>query len=385
VRRALAPLATSMCLAVLLTVAGSGSAFGAYSRRTAGPAAIPTGFHAQSMSWVSPKHGWLLGSAPCGQSTCTTVVGTTDGGATWSTLGTIEAPLTLEQASGVTEVRFADDLHGWAFQPALYETSDGGATWQRQAPPGGSHLVMALAGNTSGVYALVSPCRLNRICHQPATLWRTTPGQGSWTQVSITLPVITGLGTAVLAVHGLVAYLVIPAALIDVAPGSVAPDILEVTVDGQQWDGRPDPCAPQEGETLTGVAAVSDTNVALLCQGNIGFGKAAKRVLRSNDTGQTTRAAGTLSIWGIVSQLAAAPNGTLVASSYSIGSWIYRNAGGRTWTTSVDLGDGGIGWNDVAFTTNKVAFVIHGPASCCGGGFGELWKSEDGGVTWAPV
>src|SRR5439155_9589655 len=145
------------------------------------------------------------------------------------------------------------------------------------------------------------------------TLWRTTPGQGSWTQVSVTLPAVTGLGTAVLAVHGLVAYLVVPAALINAEPGSVDPDVLDVTVDGQQWDARPDPCAPEEGETLTGVAAISDTTVALLCQGNIGFGKAEKRVLRSNDTGQTTRPAGTLSLWRIGSQLAASPNGWLVA------------------------------------------------------------------------
>jgi hypothetical protein len=381
VRRSPIPLATSMCLAALLIVAGSDSAFGAHTRSAAGSSAIPTGFHAQSQSWVSPKHGRLLGSAPCGQTTCTTVVGTTDGGATWNTLGTVEAPLTLEQASGVTEVRFADDLHGWAFEPALYGTSDGGVTWQRQAPPGGAHLVLTVAGNSRGVYALVSPCRLNRLCHDPATLWRTTPGQGSWTQVSITLPAVTGLDTAVLAVHGLVAYLAVPAALVHADPVSV----LEVTVDGHQWDARPDPCAAEQGETLTGVAAISDTRVALLCQGNIGFGKAEKRVLRSNDTGETTRPGGTLSIWGIVSQLASAPNGTLVVTSFSIGSWIYRNPGGQTWTTSEDLGDGGIGWNDVAFTTNKVAFVIHGPASCCGGGFGELWTTEDGGVTWAPV
>jgi hypothetical protein len=385
VRRSTIPLATSMCLAVLLTVAGSGPAFGARALSAVRPSAIPTGFHAQSLSWTSPKHGWLLGSAPCGLATCTTVVGTTDGGATWTTLGTLEAPLTLEQPSGVTEVRFADDLHGWAFEPAFYGTSDGGATWQRQAPPGGGHLVLALAGNSRAVYALVSPCRLNRACHDPAMLWRTMPGQGSWTQVSIALPAITGLDTAVLAVHGLVAYLVVPAGLINPDSGSVDPDVLDVTVDGQQWDTRPDPCAPQEGETLTGIAPISDTKVALLCQGNIGFGKAEKRVLRSNDTAQTTRSAGTLSIWGIVSQLAAAPNGTLVASSFSIGSWIYQNAGGQTWTTSEDLGDGGIGWNDVTFTTNTMGFVIHGPASCCGGGFGELWKTEDGGLTWAPV
>jgi photosystem II stability/assembly factor-like uncharacterized protein len=311
------------------------------------------------------------------------VIGTDDGGTTWGTLGTLAAPLTHEEASGATEIRFADDLHGWAFEPALYATSDGGATWQHQAPPGGGHMVLALSGDADGVYAIVSTCRLNRLCQTPATLWRTTPGQGSWTQVSLTLPVISGFDTAVLAVRGPVAYLVVPSAAILAQPG---PDLLDVTTDGQTWSTRPDPCMPANDEFLTGVAPISDTKVALLCQGDIGFGKAAKHVLRSNDNGQTTRSAGTLPLYGIVSQLSATRDGTLVVSSYSIGSWIYRNAGGQTWTTSEDLGDGGMGWNDISFTTNQVGFVIHGPVSCCGGfGPGELWETQDGGVTWAPV
>ena len=385
-RRTRRLFATSMCLAVLLAVAGSGSeAFGAGPGRAASPSTILAGFHAQSLSWVSPKHGWMMGSGPCGQTTCTTVVRTMDGGGAWKKLGTLDAPMTLEETTGVTEVRFADDLHGWAFEPALWATSDGGATWQRQRLPGNGRLVLALAGDAHAAYAVVSPCRLNRVCRFPATLWRTTPGQGSWTQVSLTLPHLSAFNTVVLAVHGVVAYLAVPSFLINVG-ASVDSDVLDVTADGEQWSSRPDPCDPGNGETLTSVAPISDTKVALLCQGNIGFGKAEKRVLRSNDTGQTTSPAGTMPLYGIVTQLAAAPNGTLVASSSSIGSWIYRNTGGQSWTTSVDEGDGGQGWNDIVFTSNEVGFVIHGPASCCGGhGPGELWETEDGGVTWAPV
>jgi photosystem II stability/assembly factor-like uncharacterized protein len=383
-RRSPILLITSMWLAVL--TAGSATASTASTTFTAAPRAVPSGFHAQSMSWVSPQHGWMLGLAPCGQSTCTTIVETTDAGATWTLAGRLRAPLTLEQASGVTEIRYADDLHGWAFEPALWATTDGGATWQRQVLPGGGHLALALAGDADGVYAVISPCKLNRLCHQPATLWKTTPGQGSWTQMSVALPALTGFNTTILAVHGLVAYLDVPAALIESAPGVTPADVLDVTVDGQTWSTRPDPCSPADGETLTGLAPISDTAVALLCQGNIGFGKAMKRVFRSDDTGQTIHSAGTMSIWGITTQLAAAPDGTLAASSYSIGSWIYRNAGGTTWTTSADLGDGGMGWNDIVFTTDEVGYVIHGPAgSPCCTQVGELWQTQDGGATWAPT
>ena len=287
--------------------------------------------------------------------------------------------MTLETKTGVTEIRFADDLHGWAFDPALWLTNDGGTTWRKHDPPGGAEVTMAVSGDAQAAYVALSGCRFNQPideCAHPATLWRVTPGQRSWTQVPLTLPVAR---EASLAVIGVVAYFVIP--------GSFPhPDVFDVTVDGTNWSTRPDPCRTSEDEFLSNVAPVSDTKVALLCVANIGFGKAEKRVLRSNDTGRTTSPAGTLPILGIVSQLAAAPNGTLVVSSFSIGSWIYRNAGGRNWTTQADEGDGGQGWDDIVFTTNQLGFVIHGPLSCCGGhGPGELWATEDGGLSWAPA
>ena len=319
---------------------------------------------------------------PCGSSNpCTTVLGTADGGTTWNTLGTLAAPLSLETPNGVTQMRFADRTHGWAFWPSFWSTSDGGASWHRQAPPGGGHQVLAVAASTAVAYAVVSPCRLNYICGLPLTLWRSTPGEGTWTQVDLGLPASTS--PVVLAVHGTVGYLAIPAGL---APKADL-DTLDVTVDGQTWIPRPDPCNPANGETLTSIAPISGTKVALLCQGNIGFGQAVKRVLRSNDGAQTTYPAGTTPILGIVSQLAGAPNGTLALSSWGApGSWVYRNNGGKAWTTSVSLNDFGEGWNDITFVSNLVGFAVYGPDGVWPyNRTGELWETTDGGVTWAPV
>src|SRR5213595_2911457 len=100
-KRFLAVAAVMVAAVVVVLTAGS-----AYAGRTAG-----LRFHAASATWVSAQRGWLLGSAPCGQATCTTVIGTTDGGRTWSRLGTLDAPLSVEQDTGITQVRFADDLH----------------------------------------------------------------------------------------------------------------------------------------------------------------------------------------------------------------------------------------------------------------------------------
>jgi hypothetical protein len=377
-RRSTITPAASMCLSVLLlTVAFIGTTAASAASRPG--SVLPTGFRAQSQSWISSMHGWILGVAPCGQSTCTTVVGTTDGGGTWNTVGTLNAPLTLEKTSGVTEVRFADALHGWALDPGFWATSDGGITWTKQTPPGGGRLVRALAGDADAVYAVVSPCKLNHLCKHPPTLWRTTVSSGTWTQVPLTLPKRSAAVSAVLKVHGVLAYLVVPVE-------SSHPDILEATTDGQTWSSRPDPCVKSNDEFLVDVAPSSSTNVALLCVTNGPQpGQATKRVLRSTDSGQTTTPAGSTPINGTSAQLAAAPNGTLVVSCYSGASYIYRNAGAQSWTTSVSLGDGGQGWNDIVFTTNKVGFVVHGPAAMNQFEPGELWGTIDGGLTWAPV
>jgi len=333
-------------------------------------------FHAQSQTWVSPQMGWLLGAADCATGSCTVTAGTTNGGTSWQTLGSIAAPLTNEDPAGLMEVRFADALHGWAFQPAFWSTNDGGASWQQQATPNGKP-VIALAADAQVAYLALSGCDFGQAlpdCKKGVTLWQTTPGASTWTQVSLRLPVAS---EASLAVFGATAYLVIPTF------DSTAADVIDVTTDGAHWSSRTDPCSKANGEYLSSVAPWSATNVALLCQSDIGFGKAAKRVVRSSDAALTTSDAGTEPLYGIVSQLAAAPDGTLVTATSSIGSWIYRNAGGPAWADIVDLGDGGIGWNDPLFTTSQVGFVVHGPSACCGGhGPGELWQTTDAGLTW---
>jgi len=333
-------------------------------------------FHAESQSWTSAQRGWLLGSTDCATGRCTGTLGTSDGGTTWKTLGGIAAPLTNEDATGLMEIRFADAQHGWAFEPGFWSTSDGGQTWQQQATPNGKP-VLALAADAQVAYLALSSCDFGQSlndCKRGATLWQLTPGQATWTQVSLRLPVANA---AELAVFGSTAYLVLPTL------DSTVPDVIDVTTDGAHWSSRSDPCSKPDGEWLSSVAPWSATSVALLCQEDIGFGFAGKRVVRSSDAALTTSDAGIEPLYGIASQLAAASDGTLITATSSIGSWIYRNAGDQAWTTSEDLGDGGIGWNDPEFTSSKVGYVIHGPSACCGNhGPGELWQTLDGGLTW---
>jgi hypothetical protein len=351
------------------SVAGSG-------RSVAGERA-PAGFRAQSIAWISSTNGRMLGTVPCARGMCTTVLGTSDGGDTWSLRGTMAAPLAQPGEPGVTRIRFADDLHGWAFGPSLVVTSNGGRSWKRDPLPGGGRQVIALGADRGVVYVVVSPCRIGQPeykCKEPSTLWRAKADGELWHQVPVDLPVTF---VAVLAVHGKTAYLAVPR----LAP---EPDVFSATVDGRQWTSRPSPCLKDQDEALVDVAPMSDRGVALLCLGDPGFGKSVKRAFRSDDTGFTTSPAGTAPLQGIASQLAATHDGTMALASWSSGSWIYRNGGGETWTTAVERADGGAGWNDIAFTTNTVGFVVYAPAAWADGA-GELWKTVDAGAHWAPV
>jgi photosystem II stability/assembly factor-like uncharacterized protein len=85
---------------------------------------VPAGFDFQSFTAISDTSWWLMGTAPCGTPSCTSIVRTTNGGRSW--VG-IPAPPT----SRVTELRFANAEDGYAYGQELWSTHDGGATWTR--------------------------------------------------------------------------------------------------------------------------------------------------------------------------------------------------------------------------------------------------------------
>lgn len=370
----LAPTAVAFLLISGLVLAGAVPA-------SAG-SVLPTGFRAQAISFVSPDRGWILGKGGCGATAnCTQVLRTENGGQSWHKVGAIHAPLTQDKIGGVSEIRFADDLHGWAFYPSFWATDDGGHTWTKQPIPGGGLQVPVVAADADASYALISHCTIHETPANcaPAELWKSTLEAPAWTKT--TLQIRKGLVTnaARISLHGVVGYLIVPR--------ESDPDFVRATVNGHYWAPRPDPC-DRPDEELDDVTAMSDTEVAFLCIGDPGLGHSEKRVFRSDDTGHTARTTGSIPTDGIVSQLAAAPNGRMIMTSWGApGSWIYRSNAGHAWTIPEALADNGAGWNDVTMTTNLVGFVVHGPAGVYPAGErpGQLAETQDGGVSWIPV
>jgi photosystem II stability/assembly factor-like uncharacterized protein len=340
-------------------------------------AAVSAGFKANSITWASPKQGWVLGTAPCGRQTCTQVIGTTDGAKTWGLLGTVNAPIAQigdPTRPGITEIRFSTPKVGWAFRPKLFRTTDGGKSWASTPIPGRGKQVLDLASNATEAYAVVSNCKwMMGLCgKQPLSFWRTNTLTGSsWLRIPLSLPIYIA---ANVAVFGKTVYVVDP------QPG--ATDKFYASTDGRHFSARPVPCNKTPDIHLVQVVPSSKTDVALLCVGNPGFSKADKFVFRSTNRGKTDTYAGTMSPYGFQSELAVSPSGNLAVASSSDGSFIYINDSHKTaWTTRVAYSDGGRGWNDIAYITNREAWVVYSPVDYFSG-IGKLFVTRDGGRTW---
>ena len=123
---------------------------------------------------------------------------TTDGGDSWTLLGNVPAPISVEgepDSAGVTDVRFVTSDVGWAFGPKLFQT-----TRRRHVLDPGCHSrqgkqVLSLAATGSaGAYAVVSMCKYaGGPCGQPLSFWRTSSLESSaWKPIKVDLPDLPG-------------------------------------------------------------------------------------------------------------------------------------------------------------------------------------------------
>jgi photosystem II stability/assembly factor-like uncharacterized protein len=333
---------------------------------SAGP--VPAGFRAASVTFVSSREAFVLGTAPCRHAPCTSIARTRDRGVSWRGLPAPVLPLG-EPGIAVTGpvvwgIRFATPEHGFVFGKGLWVTTDGGEHWSAAAYPGGS--IMSLEIIDRQVLAV--------------TMRRGMGGHASWALLQ--RPLAGGTWTRLVTQVGAIGNIATQARVAAIIDGT---SVLVTGNGGRTITRHALPCRASPFPVPTSVAVQAPRGLALLCNGQGYTSHTDKTVYVSGDLGATWKLAGHPSSLGDAGVIAAAAPGHLTISTMSAGSWLYYSAdNGRTWRTVVGYPDGGQGWNDLGFTTAHDGAVIHGHPYISDM-LGRLLLTGNGGRTWHVV
>lgn len=335
------------------------------SPSAAGPAGgpVPKGFAPASVTFVSLQAGWVLG-ATC--PTCTaSLLRTRDGGKSWASIPGPPTSLAPGGGTGVRKVRFADLDNGWAFDPDLWVTHDGGAHWARPTlPVAGSPSVSDLAASGGLAHAVAIDGSVFDILTTPA-------GRDAWQIWPTKLPI--GAGP-------------VPAAQVVLQGGSgwvLQNDRTVVNgarLAGGAWVPWQPPCAnPSVGGPATLAASTPADLVAACSEGRFSGPAVDVRVFLSTN-GVTFPAQGTVVPSATDAQGAASPvpSTILVADAGRLVASFDRAA---TWRT-VFSGSSNQGWEDLGFTSSTQGVVVE---TGQGTQPGALLMTHDGGHSWVPV
>lgn len=340
----------------------------------AGPAGgpVPAGFQPGSITFTSPDDGWVLGTAPCPAEPCTSIVRTRDGGRSWAGIPAPRAtyvPVAQESdPTGVSGLRMADPLDGWAFGPSLWSTHDGGATWRKVAVPGlgaGSE-VWALEAAGGLVHAAVYDGSGHvRIASSPVT------GDG-WQLSPVQLEVGAGpVPSAQMVLQGDAGW------VIEVDRAVVGGARL---VNGT-WTAWQPPCLDVAGPAV--LAARGPADLVAVCDVGLWSTPQGEHLYVSTDGGVTfTRLAAAVPLQQ-VQGLTSLDAGVTLVGGYAAGGGVRLAAtfdGGRTWTTVFDALDGA-SLTDLGLTTAMQGVGIIATSD----GTHSLVMTRDGGRTWTAV
>ena len=333
---------------------------------------VPIGFAARSVTFVSTEEAFVLGTAPCAKAPCTSILRTLNRGGSWRGLPApvvqLAAPFETT-GPAVWGIRFANPSVGFVFGDGLWETTDGGERWTPAASPGGS--IESLEIIDGQVLAIAAACTASGGCGQAATLERRPLAGGSWQAVAQ----VSGPGA--IATQARVAAVLTGDAVIVTTDGGIT------TLD------HSGPCSTAAIEGPSSIAVTGPNGLAVLCAGNGAAGSVDKTVYVSDDLGAHWTKAGSPARGGDPEGLSAGSTSQLVVAAASGASMLYYSAdGGAQWSTAYYEGDGGLGFNDLGFTTPADGVVVYGPAQSDDNAEsrpGWLLLTSNGGASWRPV
>lgn len=334
---------------------------------------VPARTQAASVSFISPRTGFVLGTAPCAHAPCSVVLRTQDRGATWVGLPAPRESISMPEGRGLWGLRFADSRDGYAYGDGLWQTENGGGQWRRvtgSSAPGRSIYDLEAVDDRELV-AIAAPCSAGGCLARRVLTTRSLHG-ARW---SVVARARVAVGGDMIAVHGGVVWVLLAGRVYVSEDG------------GASFNSETEPCDPRKAP---GLAAASITNdgphTYMLCIGEPGAGSAEKRVYVTSGPHAPWSPAGRLGTGGTGGTIAAGSDHAIIVASSSGASWLYRSAdNAQRWRVAVAKDDGGLGWADLGFTTANDAVVVHGPAGSAGvgnGTRGQVLLSGDGGRTW---
>ncbi len=353
--------------------------------QTATPAPAPTpavltaaSIHPESVTFISPDDGWVLGLSECGHVTCLRLAKTADAGRTWTWVSSDN--LSTIAVADQWQLRFADSEDGWISGPRLYSTHDAGRTWTRVSVPGlvgPNSSVSALAAADGRVYAEITEA-LDANTNGPVVLFGSQTNVDAWYSVPSVSTGANGYAGNISVAQGVVWLSLHPA--IVTADGNESLSTLYRSLDGVNWRSDQQPCPPG---TVATVGAATSTCVFVVCSGGLAAGSQSKNAYVSENDGATYERVTDPPFDGDFNDLEASPISVSVVASSGASEIDTSFDNGHTWTTTLGIGDGGLGFTDVGFTTSTQGVAIHGridyPDSL------QLFMTRDGGHHWAAV
>jgi photosystem II stability/assembly factor-like uncharacterized protein len=311
------------------------------------------GFEPTSVSFVSVRTGWFLGTSVCGTGRCGALLQTRDTGHTFTRRS---AP-----PVHVAQVRFANLDEGWAFgndatstkgDPGLWRTHDGGRTWRHVlATP-----VPALETGNGSVWAVE--------LDSGGTTPRLFRGSALRDELSFAAQIPNRSATLVVG-HG-TAYVVaqqgagpVPTVLVVVAP-----------------DGTHQHANPCQGNTTSLQIAVGrPQHLLAICSGESSAGAQLKAAFASSDNGSSWHRRPDPPDAGYTLSL---QSGGVAATSSSIfvtgpRSAINKEVGDGPWRPVLP-DEGGTGFTYVGFTDDSHGVAISRRAAWMTDTSGEHWR-----------
>jgi hypothetical protein len=341
-----------------------------------------------SVTFVGNNKGGVVGAVvgqagpPCATSVCTSLAGTSNYGQTWYGVSAPVAP-GPSGSSGVSQLRFANLRDGWAYGPALYETSGGGWPWYPEETDG--YRVIDLETSPARAFAVFGTCYGTGADYAAScssfSLWTSVPNSRTWTRVNVpsAYDQMTSSAAPLLVISGgNTGYLLTPSGEVLSGPA---------TAPGGSWSAvGAAKCKPGSPST-SGQAAqptaqlASGPKLVLACATPTAAGRRFTAAIYTSATGATWQQAGSMTVRGTPTSLTAASSASAASGVVALATTDgirYSADGGATWqVAAVTGGTPAGGFSYVGMTDVDQGVAVPADAS-----LGDVYVTNDGGKTW---